>query len=455
MRSAASIALVAVLAVEPAHAAWEKLYYALGNDNKWAAIAAAPGGSPIIVVGQASDGQGNTTPAAKYSANGTDFSNASTGTSGMAMMLGATAAGSNLLVTRTTFTMALPPTVASELLRSTGSNSFTPIVSVADATFLDVAGATNGFVVVIGSLGDEPAAWVSTDSGQTLTAVGLPAAGDHVNPVRVVLLGNGCAVVVGGDPGETDSEGTVIRPEGLGAVWVRLGSGDFVLKSQAMAASLYAVDFPTPSIGYVGGSGNGIAYLGRTENGGASFTGQALPSHASNGTPTSVTGIHCFEASRCIAMVGFGSDGQVGPSLPIYTTDSGETWQYDDTMTQPLGNMFERASGLLAMSFVSAELGLFAGENHLVMRYTAPGASPEVRVPCGGGSDAGGVPLDAAGRDARLGDGGLADVRYGRADTGTTDDVVQPTCSCTHATPATFAVSALVLALAGAWRRRL
>jgi hypothetical protein len=380
MRLATSLALLATLAAVPAHAAWEKLYLSLGNDNKWAAIAAGAGGTPIIVVGQASDGQGNTTPAAKFSANGTDFSNASTGTSGMSMMLGATAAGPNLLLTRTTFTMGFPPTVAADLLRSTGSNSFSPIASVDDATFLDVAGAASGFVVVIGSAGDVPAAWVSSDFGQTLTAVGLPSAGDNVNPARVVLLGNGCAAVVGGDPGETDTEGTVIRPEGLGAVWLRLGSGDFVLKSQNMSASLYAVDFPTPSIGYVGGSGNGIAYLGRTDNGGASFTGQALPSHATNGTPTAVTGIHCFEASRCLAMVGFGSGGQVGPSLPIYTTDSGATWQYDDTMTQPLGSMFERASGLIAMSFVSAELGLFAGENHLVMRYTAPGASPEDRT---------------------------------------------------------------------------
>jgi len=455
MRISASVALFGMLAAVPAHAAWEKLYVSLDNKNKWAAIAAAPGGTPIVVVGQKSDGQGNTIPAALFSSNGTDFSNASTGTTGMSMMLGATAAGpSTLLVTRTTFTMAFPPTVASDLLRSTGSNSFAPIASVDGATFVDVAGAASGFVVVIGSLGDASQAWVSTDFGQTLSAVGLPSAGANINPAKVVLIGNGCAVVVGGDPGETDTDGNVIRPEGLGAVWVRLGSGDFVLKSQDLSASLYAVDFPTPGIGYVGGSGNGIAYLGRSENGGASFSGQALPSHSTNGTPTSVTGIHCFEASRCIALVGFGTGDQVGPSLPIYTTDSGQTWQYDETMTQPLGNMFERASGLLAMSFVSAELGLFAGENHLIMRYTAPGASPENRLQCGGDSDAGGVPADAAGRDARFGDGGLADARYGRADTGTTDDVVQPTCSCAHTAPSTFAVSAMLLALAAAWRRR-
>jgi photosystem II stability/assembly factor-like uncharacterized protein len=114
------------------------------------------------------------------------------------------------------------------------------------------------------------------------------------------------------------SQSTLQRSEDAGKTWIPLGTcsvettiGGLPRKLECMIRTM---QFLSPTVGFQGGSADGIAVVGRTGNGGSSWANSVIPE-----TTYHISGVHFWTEKDGIVVL---SDGEG----VYWTADAGATW---------------------------------------------------------------------------------------------------------------------------------
>lgn len=243
---------------------------------------------------------------------------------------------------------------------------------------------------------------------------------------------------------------------GSAVLWTSSAGESWEVRGENRDFRMSKASFLTPKLGWVAGDREGKGLLAKTTDGGASWTQQAVPDHPPMAGQQSVPVTSCndvkfFDDRRGVALcLACTADCEAGGTNPSFLTsflrtdDGGQTWlqdpDYEPMMSAPPFGAMMKASGMFGMSFPNPNTGFLAGQNNLILIYTA--ATPE--APAWGAS---GCDPNASGAGGNGAGGSASESATSGADTG---------CGCRAAKPErTFVIAELgVLALIGLAHRR-
>jgi hypothetical protein len=221
-------------------------------------------------------------------------------------------------------------------------------------------------------------------------------------------------------------------------LWTGQGGTSWETRADAIGARLRRAWFVSASIGWAAGSDDrNRGVVASTRDGGLTWALVDVPDHppppmATDPVPvTDCLDVRFFDDLRGVALCtacASNCDGssEEDPTLLtafVRTADGGVTWQldpdYEPVMSAPPFGDLMRFSGMMTMAFVDPNHGFMAGQNNLVLRYTAATPEPAGWGPpacaggtggngSGGGSSvgaSGGSPADGSAEDPET-DGG-------------------------------------------------
>ncbi|MBI5526421.1 MAG: hypothetical protein HY897_08800 [Deltaproteobacteria bacterium] len=266
----------------------------------------------------------------------------------------------------------------------------------------------------------------------------------------------------GGDYGEVDDQGNVVRPPGKGVIQYTTDGGKTWKK--AVSERPYAFDaitFGDCQNGWVTAHDGNKGHILHSTDGGKTWKEQTVPKNsvASNADFSSFPAIRFFDANEGWAIGNVdqstpGGDPQYAAGM-LHTTDGGKTWKQDTTYNdgakadngsacclpdpqacKMFGPLSGQAHGGFSMDWPTRNTGWVVGSNMIVMKYTADTPSTKAGdrcVECGGGEchgepvqpdagpgdDAGPTDGPIVGPDGEIPDAGPEDT--GPADTGPTN----------------------------------
>lgn len=229
------------------------------------------------------------------------------------------------------------------------------------------------------------------------------------------------------------SDGTM----GTAVLWTSDGGESWETRSENREYRLRRTWFVSPRLGWASGERSDRGILAKTTDGGETWTTLNAPDHppllGQTAVATSCEDVKFFDDKRgvalCLACMG-GCDPEEEGAQPSYltilvrTNDGGATWEmdgdYEAEMSAPPFPEMSKVSGMFAMSFPDPNNGFMAGQNNLILRYTADNPEPAAWAPpsCvtgeggsgpdgGGDEEAGGEGAGESGCGCRTGGGSL------------------------------------------------
>ncbi len=195
---------------------------------------------------------------------------------------------------------------------------------------------------------------------------------------------------------------------GHAVLWTSDGGATWTTRSENREYRLERAWFVSASQGWAVGSRGLEGVLARTTDGGKTWTTSKAPNHPPfmNQEPpvTSCEDVRFFDDRRgialCLCCTG-GCEGEEG-SKPSYmtallrTSDGGQTWtmdpDYEAKMSAPPFPEMSKVSGMFSMSFPDPNNGFMAGQNNLILRYTADAPEADAWAPpeCSSGTSGSG-----------------------------------------------------------------
>jgi hypothetical protein len=243
---------------------------------------------------------------------------------------------------------------------------------------------------------------------------GLPLTGVH-------MLNASCGYAVAASAEDAGAAQSAV-------LWSGDGAQSWAPRAQGLPARFRRLWFVRSDLGWAAGSdalGKGV--VARTTDGGGSWTMTALPDHPAVGAMGAATPVSSCEDVRffddlrgvalclaCTANCEPGSE-QARSFLTVFarSNDGGASWlmdpDYEPLMSAPPFGELMKFSGMLAMAFPDPNAGFIAGQNNLVLRYSAlvpeaPGWGP-TSCNSGSGGAGGASGQGAQGSSSDSGDG--------------------------------------------------
>lgn len=226
----------------------------------------------------------------------------------------------------------------------------------------------------------------------------------------IAMLSSNCGYAVAGAASDSGTMGAAV-------LWTNDGGETWTPRGESREFRANKGWFVSANLGWLAGSQNGKAVVAKTTDGGATWTPMGIPDHPPviGQTPSPATDcvdVKFFDDTRgvaaCLACTSE-CDGAEG-SNPSYLTvfarseDGGQSWvmdpDYEAMMAAPPFPNMTKFSGMLAMAFPDPNTGFLAGQNNLILRYTAASPEPAAWGPAGcdpGSSGAGGGSSGAGG----------------------------------------------------------
>jgi photosystem II stability/assembly factor-like uncharacterized protein len=253
----------------------------------------------------------------------------------------------------------------------------------------------------------------TTDAAATWETLTLPYEQD-IGYNSIFFINDKVGWLAGGDYGEVDDQGNVVRPPGKGVIQYTTDGGKTWKK--AVSERPYAFDaitFGDCQNGWVTAHDGNKGYILHSTDGGKTWKEQTVPANsaAGNAAFSSFPAIRFFDASEGWAIGNVdqstpGGDPQYAAGM-LHTTDSGKTWKLDTTYAEAaksnaetpcclpdpaackmFGPLAGQAHGGFSMDWPSRNTGWVVGSNMMIMKYTADTPSTKVGdrcVECGGG----------------------------------------------------------------------
>lgn len=292
----------------------------------------------------------------------------------------------------------------------------------------------------------------SLDGAQFLES--SPSRPTDMDLVGVHMLTKDCGYVLAAPSTDSGAMGSAI-------LWTGDGGETWETRSETREFRLERAWFVSAKLGWAAGARNDQGIIAKTTDGGRTWSVAVAPNHPPVlNQPDEVPVTECkhvrfFDDKRgvasCLCCTGGcgGGEGEEPSYLTAFvrTEDGGQTWAMDPDVepvmqAPPFGAMM-KFSGMFAMAFPDPNNGYLAGQNNLILHYTA--ATPEAAgweppgCEGGGGSGSGGS-----------GSGGSA---AGSAAGGDSDSDSGCGCRAASSSPRGALAMGLVLAL-GLWTRR-
>ena len=216
----------------------------------------------------------------------------------------------------------------------------------------------------------------------------------------VHMLSGDCGYLIASTPSDSGAMGSAL-------LWSSDRGETWTTRSENRDFRLRRAWFVSANLGWAVGNRNSEGVLAKTTDGGKTWAVTKAPDHPPffNETPpvTSCEDVRFFDDQRgvalCLCCTGNCDSEEQTPSYLtafLRTADGGQTWtidpDYEPQMSAPPFPEMSKASGMMTMSFPDPNNGFLAGQNNLILRYTA--ASPEAEAwpppECTGGGGSGG-----------------------------------------------------------------
>jgi len=276
------------------------------------------------------------------------------------------------------------------------------------------------------------------------------------------MLNSSCGfAVAASDPTTGTAQSAVL--------WTGDGGQTWEVRATNVGAALRRLWFVSPNDGWAAGvDGQGHGVIGHSADGGRNWLVGGMPDHSADvgGSPVPVTdcsAVRFFDNLRgvalCTACTGNCDPSSQDPASLLtvlaWTADGAQSWtmdpDYEPLMNAGIFGAMAKYSGMISLAFPDPNSGYIAGQNNLVLRYSA--AQPE---PAGWGQSS--CDPSAGGH----GSGGSGAGAQGTGGAGA-DDSVARSGGCGCALPgdpasdlgrAGWAPMAALVALAAARKRR-
>jgi MYXO-CTERM domain-containing protein len=368
------LALAAILAASPAHAAWTLLAKAAaGQDAGYFQVSAADATHAMAVGTHKDPGSGNSTGVVAVTTDGVSWQQVKPSTSPIAFYTA---------VHMVSAQKAFVGMTGQLMVTSDGGGTWTPYKE-ADwgplkgpmITGVGFAGQSTGYLVGSGGTIRK-----TTDGGTTWTPVTGPAGIDwgglFVLDAQHLWLWAGSSI--------TDEQtGEITGYEDGTLAFSADGGATFTTVFEGEARAVARVFMINSDEGYMVSNAMAGPRLEHTTDGGKTWTAQPLPLGAAGGAPDTVFDVFFFDLCE-----GFLLQEQTENTQLMYTTDSGATWTqipkdpFKIQIPLPIA-VFAR---LAAFDFPSREVGFAGGFFESLAGYAADGAGPN----CGTGTPDGG-----------------------------------------------------------------
>lgn len=217
--------------------------------------------------------------------------------------------------------------------------------------------------------------------GESYSEVTVPVPGGH-ELENIFMFNADCGFTVA-------STDPLDGPATSAVLWTDDGGQSWETRAQELPYVLGGISFVTSDLGWIAATGESDGFILKTTDGGISWTPQSLPDHdnplfGSDPSPvTDCVDVRFFDDMRGVALC-LACTGNCDPAdedSPTYftvlswTSNGGDTWEMDPDyeehmVADPFGDM-ARASGMLAMAFPTPNAGFMAGQNNLILGFSA------------------------------------------------------------------------------------